>query len=289
MNLIRIKCAFCGKCFSRTAGRINEARKFGWRQYCSIECQSRIRFRRIEKLCANPNCKNRVSRGLSQFKKSKSGRVFCSSLCAAIFNNPLRRKIKTCPVCGKQFSGQKIYCSSECHTSILRKSDSQKRREILKEIKAFYDKQGRIPVKKERPGLAWRAQKAFNSWNKAIQMAGFEPNPVIFSKKFIAKDGHKCDSFAEKIIDDWFYERKITHKKDIPYPQNRLLSTDFVVGKNLIEYFGLSGVLDEYDKLIREKRKLCKKYKLTLIEIFPKDLFPVNHLSEIIKTKKLEN
>jgi len=233
-------------------------------------------------LCANPNCKNRVSRELNQFKKSKSGRIFCSSSCVAIFNNPLRRKIKTCPICGKQFSGQKIYCSSECHTSILRKSDSQKRREILKEIKVFYDKRGRIPVKKERPGLAWRAQKVFNSWNKAIQMAGFEPNPVIFSRKFIAKDGHKCDSFAEKIIDDWLYSNNVEHQRNIPYP-NSSYTADFLIKGKLVEFFGLNGELKEYDKNTKLKEKLAEKHKLKLIKIFPKDLFPTNRLSKIIK------
>jgi hypothetical protein len=48
-------------------------------------------------------------------------------------------------------------------------------------------------------------QQRFGSWNNAIRLAGFEPNSVIFSKKFLAKDGHVCDSYAEKIIDDWLF------------------------------------------------------------------------------------
>ena len=61
------------------------------------------------------------------------------------------------------------------------------------------------------------------------------------------------------------------------------MSVDFVIGNNFIEYFGLNEVISEYDELIKKKRKLSKKYKLSLIEIYPKDLFPVNRLSKIIK------
>jgi YHS domain-containing protein len=291
MNLIKVKCAFCGKEFFRPRGRVNEAKKFSWRQYCSRKCQNQAKVTRIEKVCGNPNCNKKVSRELAELKKSKSGRIFCSARCAAIFNNLPRRKIKTCPICARKFYGQRKYCSELCRSKLVspnKKSKSQKEREILKEIKTFYKIHRRIPTKKERPGLAWRAQKVFGSWNKAIEAAGFESNPVIFSKKFIAKDGHRCDSFAEKIIDDWLTSRKIKHQKEIPYPENRLLSADFAVGNKFIEYFGLNGIIPYYDKLIKEKRKLSKKYKLSLIEIYPKDLFPVNHLSEIIKIKNIK-
>jgi hypothetical protein len=39
-------------------------------------------------------------------------------------------------------------------------------------------------------------------------------------KKYIAKDGHKCDSFAEKIIDDWLYSNNVEHQRNIPYPNS---------------------------------------------------------------------
>lgn len=290
MNLIKVTCAFCGKQFFRPIGRVNEARKFGWKQYCSKNCQNRAKITRIEKVCANPNCNKKVSRLLNQFRKSKSGRIFCSVSCAAIFNNSSRRKIKTCPVCNKNFYGERKYCSNLCFSKYRsmtgnpkKKSKFKRRREILNEIKTFYSIHKRIPTKKEKPGLARRAQAVFGSWNKAIEAAGFEPNPVKFSKKFVAKDGHICDSFAEKIIDDWLTSRKIKHKRNIPYPVNRKLTVDFVTKNSWIEFFGLKGEIEEYNKIIKKKRELSKKYKLPLIEIYPKDLFPINHLSEIIK------
>jgi hypothetical protein len=290
MKLVKVKCAFCGKEFFRPSGRINEAKKFSWKQYCSKECQRQAKIKGIEKICANPICKKRVFREPNELKKSRSGRVFCSLSCAAIVNNQIRcsklkPKICKAPGCLKKMPSGNKYCSRECATAVRRRNGVDIKKEVLNKIKSFYNRKQRIPVKREMYGLYKRARKVFGTWNKAIKAAGFEPNPVIFSKKFIAKDGHICNSFAEKIIDDWLYERKIEHRREVSYPENKLLSVDFVIGNNFIEYFGLNGVISEYDELIKEKRKLSKKYKLSLIEIYPKDLFPQNRLSKIIKSK----
>jgi len=289
MTLIKVKCALCGKEFLRARGRVNEAKKFSWKQYCSKKCQNQAKVTRVEKVCANPNCNKKVSRELAQFKESKSGRIFCSSSCAAIVNNFSKRKIKTCPVCNKQFRGERKYCSNLCRSKVVnpkKKSETERKKEVLNDIKALYGIQGRIPTKKEKPGLARRAQAVFGTWNKAIEAAGFEPNPVLFAKKCFAEDGHKCDSFAEKIIDDWLYSNNIEHQRNIPYP-NSSYTADFLIKGKLVEFLGLNGELQEYDKNTKLKEKLAGKHKLKLIKIFPKDLFPVNHLSEIIKTKKL--
>jgi predicted nucleic acid-binding Zn ribbon protein len=283
--LIKVICATCKKTFFRPIGRVNEAKKFGWKQYCSKICQNKSKLKGIKEKCANPNCQKIVYRQLHEYKKSKSGRIFCSSSCAAIFNNLARRKIKKCPICGKEFYAQRKYCSNRCRSEavkfkskIIRVSKIQ----IINEIKKFYEKTGRIPLKREFHHYN-AARNRFGSWNKAIEAAGFNPNPVIFTKKFIAKDGHICDSFAEKIIDDWLFERKIKHERNVSYPGNKKLTADFVIKNNWIEFFGLSGEIKDYDKFIKKKRALSKKYKLRLIEIYPKDLFPVNHLSGIIK------
>ena len=271
--------------YFRGLGRFNEAEKFGWNQYCSRKCQNQAKITRIEKVCANPNCNNKVSRLLNQFKKSNSGRLFCSSLCAAIVNNLTRRKFKKCSICGKQFYGERKYCSKLCRSKVAnpnKKSEFEKRKIILNKIRTFYNIQRRIPIKKEKPGLARGAQTIFGTWNRTIEAAGFEPNPVMFSKKYIAKDGHKCDSFAEKIIDDWLYSNKLEHQRNIPYP-NSPHTADFLINGKFVEFLGLNGELKEYDKNTRLKEKLAEKHNLKLIKIYPKDLFPVNRLSEIIK------
>jgi len=289
MKLIKVKCAFCGKEFFRPRGRINEAEKFGWKQYCSRKCQNQAKVTRIEKICANPNCNKKVSRGLAQFRKAKSGHIFCSHSCAAIVSNFPERKIKICPVCGKQFYGPRKYCSSLCwiKTLSILKSNVIKvsRTQIINEIKKFYKSHGRIPLKRELHHYD-AARLRFGTWNKAIKAAGFKPNPILFAEKHIANDGHKCDSMAEKIIDDWLYARKIKHKREVPYPGNRRLTADFVIKNSWIEFFGLAGDLREYDILVKRKQILAKKHRLHLIEIYPKDLFPVNRLSRLIKIEE---
>jgi len=132
------------------------------------------------------------------------------------------------------------------------------------------------------------ARELFGSWNKAITAAGLQPNPVRFANRQTAKDGHMCDSLAEKIIDDWLYSNNIEHQRNIPYP-NSPYTADFLINGKFLEFLGLNGELKEYDKNTRLKEKLVKKHGLKLIKVYPKDLFPVNHLSEIIKIKKLEN
>ena len=74
--------------------------------------------------------------------------------------------------------------------------------ELILRIKRFNKKHGRIPLKREFNSTYILYLKRFGGWNNAVRIAGFNPNPVFFAKKFIALDGHVCDSFAEKIIDD---------------------------------------------------------------------------------------
>lgn len=232
--------------------------------------------------CANPKCNKKFYRKLNQFKKSKSGYIYCSGSCAATVNNskfPKRKAtIKKCIYCNKKFKGgAKKYCSSKCKN----KARILTEKEISKQIQEFYKIHERIPFKIEFPHYN-AAQERFGSWNKAIKAAGFEPNPVMFAKKHIANDGHKCDSFAEKIIDDWLHSNDIKHRRNIPYPDSRY-TADFSVGKKIIEFFGLNGELKKYDQNKIVKEGLAKKYNIELIEIYPKDLFPINRLGKLLK------
>jgi len=145
------------------------------------------------------------------------------------------------------------------------------KKELLDRIRKFYLKNGRIPLKREF-NMYREYQQRFGSWNNAIKLAGFKPNQVIFSKKCIAKDGHACDSYAEKIIDDWLFEHRIPHERNLPYP-NRKMTADFAIGNVRIEYFGLRGLNKIYDRTIQIKRDICQEGKLKLIEIYPTDLF----------------
>lgn len=145
---------------------------------------------------------------------------------------------------------------------------------LLQKIKDFFKKEGRIPLKREF-NMWGEYRRYFKSWNEAVLLAGFKPNEVIFSKKFISKDGHTCDSFAETIIDDWLYQNSIFHERNVPY-RNTKMTADFGIGNVRIEYFGLVGEIQAYDQIIQRKKILSEKEDLKLVEIYPNDLFSRN-------------
>lgn len=270
---VEVQCAFCKRKFVRRLGRYNEAVKKGWKQYCSKTCQIQAKITRVKKKCGNLSCQKIVIKTLNQYKKSKTGKIFCSRSCAVAFHNyntPKRKaKTRNCPNCNKKFTGWNKYCSSEC----LFKSQGVSKKQVIGYIKRFYKEKGRLPVKREYSHYK-RARTLFGTWNRAVGAAGFNPNPVLFAKKFIANDGHSCDSLSEKIIDDWLYARKIKHMINIRYPGDKFLTVDFKIKSYWIEFFGLNGELKSYDRLKNLKLKIAKKKGLKLIEIYPRDLFP---------------
>ena len=86
-----IKCDNCGIDFYRK----NDFRKYGTKHnhaFCSYACfnQFQTRTNRVEIPCEL--CGKVVSREKSEFKKSKTGNVFCNQSCAASFHNTQRRK-----------------------------------------------------------------------------------------------------------------------------------------------------------------------------------------------------
>jgi len=126
------------------------------------------------------------------------------------------------------------------------------------------------------------ARKHFGAWNKAIEAAGYKPNPLLFAEKQVAKDGHICDSIAERLIDDYLFEGGIIHERNVPYPEGTY-TADFKVGDQLVEYFGLAGEHKRYDELKNIKQKIAKGYKISLIEIYPKDLYTSGGLQKILE------
>lgn len=152
---------------------------------------------------------------------------------------------------------------------------------ILEKIKTFYICTGRIPLKEEFAHTR-TARKRFGSWNKTILAAGFTPNPVMFANKYTARDGHRCDSLSEKIVDDWLYRKGFSHTRNISYPEKPNLTVDFIVNEYWIEYFGLYGQHKHYDAQHDIKLYLAKKYNIKFIKIYPKHLYPTNKLNDIL-------
>jgi len=282
---ITITCNYCGKNFQRLKNKVTEAIKLGWNPYCSAKCQFTTRLRGENRACQN--CSKKIWRTPKELKASQTNRFFCNASCAAIFNNNLRSEAlpkNFCrhPNCSKQIPRDQLYCSQIHGTFSRKRTVESLKKEVVNKIRKFYKINKRIPVKKEMHDAYRKARDVFGTWNKAIEIAGYEPNPVMFAKRYVARDGHQCDSLAEKIVDEWFYSKGIPHERSTPYPEGYKLTCDFVVNNIFIEFFGLKGELKEYDRLVKLKRKLSRKYKFKLIELKPTHLFPKNKLDKVL-------
>lgn len=296
MNLVKIKCAFCGKEYFRQVGRVNEAQKFGWKQYCSMECHRKAKTIRVDRICGNPNCNNKVSRVLHEFRESKSGLIFCSHSCAITVNNkryPRRRLkpvLKICTECGKQYkksTGNKKYCSIKCRIE----AESHTPEEILNIIKNTFKKLGRVPARRETDKIHNSCRKIFGSWNNAVLAAGLQPNRSHSQRMYKrvntkALDGHTCDSISELLIDNWLTKNKIPHERNTSYP-NTHHRADWGInfkGKTIfVEYFGLAKDSPRYDRSVVKKKILCREHRIKLIEIYPWDLYPKINLDAKLK------
>ncbi len=137
---------------------------------------------------------------------------------------------------------------------------------LIEKIKEFVEVHSRIPTKNEfvhnslYPDYV-TYRDYFGTWNNAIKAAGYKPNDKWFSSRdLFAKDGHKCNSISEIIIDDWLFENNIFHNREKPYPKGRYLC-DFVIGDIFIEFFGLanaSNIIPDYNKIIKKKKKYVR-------------------------------
>lgn len=170
------------------------------------------------------------------------------------------------------------------------------REKLIEKIKDFVQSEGRIPTKNEfvrnssYPDYV-TYRDYFGTWNNAIKAAGYIPNERwFFGEKIYAKDGHSCNSISEVIIDNWLFTNHIPHKREYLYPEGNY-RCDFVVNGIFIEFFGLVNapkVSSKYNQIISKKRKLCKKFRIPLIELFEKDLYNLD-LSLGGKLKKTKN
>ncbi len=96
-------------------------------------------------------------------------------------------------------------------------------------------------------------------------------------------DGHICDSVSEALIDNWLHKNGIAHTRNAKYPRTKHLA-DWKIGDDtFIEYFGLANDSHRYDRVIKEKKKLCEKNGIRLVEIYPSDLYPKVSLDNKLK------
>ena len=226
---------------------------------------------------------------------------------------------KTCPLCNERFIEDSLpiplierleidnldFCAPCLRDTVLQGTGnkSASAEDIKKYLIALSETIGRVPTQnfgegvtdlltfstgerevllrlfKEKPTTN-RVKELFGSWLNALIQAGVLEDGTRKTSRgihTIAKDGHVCLSLGEKTIDEFLYEHGINHEKEPRYPEGNYRG-DFKVGAAFIEYFGLTGNPD-YDAKTKEKIRLCKKHKITLVALYPEDL---------ISDKKLE-
>lgn len=226
---ILIDCDYCGKPFERSTRQFNEAKKFGWKQFCSRECKNTSQITSIDSFCSCCGIGIKVQQ--CDWLESKSKKFYCSKSCAAVINNSNRivsddQKLKTsvtllkrynngivpenskCIICGNVISASKHLnqkcCSKECGKIYQFGSLPYTKAEVLSEIHYWYNLLGDTPSSKiVGAKLHHAAKKWFGSWNKAMKAAGYDPNTQWMSKKKLTcKDGHPSDSISEMIVDN---------------------------------------------------------------------------------------
>lgn len=290
-ELKKLFCATCKDPVYRSVGRFNEGIKFGWKIYCSRKCEYQSKGKRQRLICEN------CGKSFERTPNAISAHNYCSCSCAAIINNKNRpeRNAKTieCKNCGVKFkkwiSSNKKYCSLKCR----REAEYYTPEDLLKIIKNAVRKLKRTPTRREFKNINSSCRKAFGSWNNAVLMAGFTPNRSHDNRMYKranakAADGHFCDSISELLIDNWLYQNNIAHERDAHYPGTNYKADWVMINKKqrvFVEYFGLANDSPRYDRAMKEKKKLCGKHKISLISIYPKDLYPKNVFEENLKNK----
>lgn len=95
-----------------------------------------------------------------------------------------------------------------------------------------------------------------------------------FGTMVLANDGHVCFSMVEKNIDDYLYEKNINHEKEILYPGESRIKTDWEIfgfpTRVFIEYFGLIRQ-EDYAVRVENKVQIARKNGIKLIGLHPGD------------------
>jgi len=185
---------------------------------------------------------------------------------------------------------------------------------ILNSIKKCYNENGYVTYSMledtKKCGVSVTTiERHFGSFNNALKRANVpvHRSAGYFAHPRVAKDGHKCDSIAESIIDNWLYEHKVKHYIHYEYPHddmfnngfNNHMQCDFYLPDNnvYIEYFGMSSInaktakyraiRKRYRTTITRKMALCNKLNISLICIYHNDLRNLDKCLKQLKTPSI--
>jgi hypothetical protein len=129
-----------------------------------------------------------------------------------------------------------------------------------------------LKLLRHRPSLTL-VKYHFSSWFQALVEAGVLDSAArrnVLGTTCVGKDGHVCLSIAEKTIDDFLSQRGIVHAREVPYGGGKFRA-DFIIGKTVVEYFGLMNQSD-YQFKAEKKMEFCKSESIPFVAIYPEDL-----------------
>lgn len=92
-ELLPCECYYCGKTFGQPKCYIQSRQasgRLGAGNFCSIKCSNDSKRTKIDVICSN--CGEPFKKSQFESSKSKSGNHFCSSSCAATYNNTHKTK-----------------------------------------------------------------------------------------------------------------------------------------------------------------------------------------------------
>ncbi len=117
-------------------------------------------------------------------------------------------------------------------------------------------------------------KEEFGSFFSALVKAGILPEGtrrLEIGTMVLGKDGHFCLSLAEKEIDDFLSENRISHKKEVYYPESSLRADWEIFGfpkRIFVEYFGLMNN-EDYARKTHAKIQMAKDSGILLLELYP--------------------
>lgn len=263
LSMTEVQCARCQKCFTRVAKDVNKARKKNRLQFCSKSCAAAH-----NNLGRIPSASHRTHTSASLKARDDKKRAL----------HALPSANKTCPTCGTLFRRRSSTCSRTCA-----RIPALTREDLLRGIQDLAEVAGGAPTNKMDASLTHAARRIFGSWNKAVSAAGLHPNVQWMRRKVIrCSDGHRADSLSERVVDDWFHERAVSHERHRRYPEGQFTCDFYLPTYDLwVEYFGMAGSHPSYDATIQKKRDIAARHGMTLVEVLPRDLFPTCNLSRV--------
>ena len=158
--------------------------------------------------------------------------------------------------------------------------------QLLEDLENVVKDIGRVPMVTEFLDYNLASEttyrRYFGSITKACELIGVKRDnylqPLNKEKTlYVDKAGNWCLSMSELRISNFLVENDISFKKEVYYHTVMPVSEchnkrfDWKVGDKFIEFFGMTHY-HNYDEKTEEKIKLCSKYGVDLLAIYPKDL-----------------